>query len=838
LLGDLGQDLRYGIRGLRRAPSSTLLIVLSLALGIGANAAIFSVLQALLWRQLPVRDPGGLVFLTDGLGSGRSTRLLARQGRLLAYSYPLYRDLRGDRSFSGLAAEDSMEDTALVGGRGSDRPAPGSAIAVSGNYFEVLGVPAALGRTFTAEDETAAGANPVVVLGHGYWVRRFGGDPSVLGARLTVNGRPYTVVGVAAPGFAGTKVGETADLWVPLTMHAALHKEDRMIDRPDRYWLHPIGRLAAGASERAATASLNLTLAQHLRSIQGQLTQSENAEVAAGQVRIQLTDAARGASRLRETFRPALLSLQAGVALLLLIVCLNVSHLLLARATRRQREMSIRTALGASRARLVRQLLTEGLVLAALGLAGAALLTRWLVEGLLVLSLGGGTGRALAVPMDARVRAFSAALALATAVILGLVPAWQASRADLRGALHASSRAVTGAGRRALVSRLLLSSQVALSLVLLVSAGLFAGTLRSLRQVDRGFQVEHLLLAELDFRFVQLTDQQLEPLYDDLVRRVSALPGAASASLSMNEILGGGRWTSRISFGSDPRGAVYLPHVFVVSPTYFQTVGMTLLRGRGFERGDRGNTPRVAIINETLARQLPGGEALGRRFRFGDPSSSEPPATEVVGILRDAKINNLREAPRPTVYLPLAQSLDVGVGNLQVRTRTDPAALANQVRRVAAEVHPDLLLADVRTMATALDRSLRQERLLATLSSAFGLVALFLVCLGLYGVIAQWAAQRTQEIGVRMALGATRGTVQWLVLRQAFVLVLAGVVIGVPAAAAAARVIAGLLYGVQPFHPLTLTASGLMLFAVAALAAYLPARRASRADPMLALRSE
>jgi predicted permease len=839
LAGDLRQDLRYGLRGLRRSPGLSAMVALSLALGIAANAAIFSVLNAVMWRRLPVSEPERLVFLTDAGGSGRSTRMIVKDGRLVAYSYPLYQQLRGEPSFSGLAAEDSMSDSALVARAGvADTPVEGRGVAVSSNYFDVMGVSASRGRTFLPEDETTAGANPVAVFSHGYWQRRFGSDPSIVGARVAINNQPYTVVGVASPRFTGSKVGQAVDFWVPLTMHGQLHQEPSMLDKRDNWWLHLIGRVAPGASRDAGVASLNLILGRHLAEIRPIVSPTEKDQIDRRAVRIESTAADRGASELRSEFRTALLALEAGVALLLLIVCLNVSHLLLARAVGRQREMSIRTALGASRGRLARQLLTEGLLFAGLGLIGAALLTGWLIDGLLALAVPASVGRALAVTIDGRVVAFTAVLALATALLLGLVPAWQASHADLQRGLRGTARSVTTSGSRRLVSRLLMVSQVAVSLVLLVGAGLLSGTLRSVRAVDKGFQTEHLLLAEIDFRFLGLADTQLAPVHDEILRQVNALPGVVSSSMALFEILAGSRWTSTISFQGADVPIRPSPHMFVATPDYFRTVGMTLLRGRGFHAADRAGAPAVAIVNETLARKVAGGDALGKRFHHGDPSAPEPLAIEVVGIVRDAKIDDLRQAPRPTAYRPLAQALDVGVNALQVRAAGDPALLTDQVRRVVQAVNPALRISGLKTMSTAVDQSLREERLLATLSSAFGLAALFLVCLGLYGVIAQWTAQRTQEIGVRMALGATRGGVQWLVLRQAFALVLAGVVLGLPAAAAGARVIRGLLFGVAPFHPLTLGLAGLTLFLVAAAAAYLPARRASRADPMLALRSE
>jgi predicted permease len=496
--------------------------------------------------------------------------------------------------------------------------------------------------------------------------------------------------------------------------------------------------------------------------------------------------------------------------------------------------MSIRTALGASRARLLRQLLAEGLLLSALGGAAGALATGWLSDGLLSLASLNVVG----VRIDGRVLSFVALLALGTAILLGLVPAWHASRADLQQALRATSSAVTGGGPRRLVSRILLTSQVAFSVVLLVGAGLLASSLGKLRNVDKGFDEEHLLLVSIFTRLAGVEKAQALPLNDEILQRVTALPGVRGASLSFGEILGGGRVTEVI-FVPGGNESIY-PHVFTVTPAYFAAVGMTMARGRTLRDNDRQGAPPVAVVNESLARKLFGGaDAVGKYFRF-DPARSPGQSKEnilVVGVVRNARVNNLRNQPGPIVYLPVAQAPRL-LGNLQVRTFADPARLGDQVRRAIEEGHPGLAVSSVRTMSTQVDRSLAQQRLLAALATAFGLTALFLVCVGLYGVIAQWAAQRTQEIGVRMALGASGGRVRWMVLRQAFALVLVGVVVGLPAAMVASRVLHTFLFGLTPSDPGTLTAAALLMFAVASLAAYLPARRASHIDPMVALRCE
>jgi predicted permease len=837
---DFADDVRFGLRGLRRHPGFAALVVLSLALGIAANAAIFSVLSALLLRPLPVPEPERLTFLSDGLGSGRSTRITLREGVLRSFSYPLYQRLASDPSFAGLAAEDSKLAVARVARAGdAQRTSAANGQPVSGNYFAVMGVSAFRGRTLAPVDETSPGADPVLVLSHGFWQSRFAADPGVVGSQLLVNGRSYTAIGVAAPDFTGSKVGQAVDFWVPLTMHGDLHGHSPLLAVRRMWWLNVVGRLAPSVSLEAAQASLTLGLRRFLGELAGELRASERADLANNQIRIQLHSGATGVSRLRQDFGHSLLVLQAGVGLLLLIVCLNVSHLLLARAVNRQREMSIRAALGASRARLARQLLAEGLLLAALGLLAAVLATRWLIDGLLALALSEQAGRALAVGPDRRVWLFTVGLALASALVLGLVPAWQAARADRQATPAGTSLAVTPGGRRRLASRLLLASQVAFSLVLLAGAGLLSGSLRKLRDVDKGFDQEHVLLVELDPRFVPAAERESAAFQDRLLGRIAALPGVQSASLSHNEILRAGRWNTMLSFAGAAASIQPVPHLFVVSARYFETVGMTLVGGRPFVAADREGAPQVAIVNETLARRVgPAQQVLGRRLRLGDVDSGEPADIEVVGIVRDARIDDLREPPRPTLYRPLAQVPDEGADAIQVRVLGDPAALADRLRREIQQVHPALHVVGTQTMTAAVEQSLRRERVLATLSSAFGLAALFLVCLGLYGVIAQWAAQRTREIGVRMALGATAVGVRWLVLRQALALVLAGVALGVPAALAAGRGIESLLYGVTSADPANLALATATLVAVATLAAYLPARRASRADPVMALRCE
>jgi predicted permease len=827
-------DLRHGIRSLRRNVGFTTMVVLSLAAGVGANAAIFSLVNGLMLRPLPVREPERLV-LFSGWGAGILIGT-PRPGRLPASSFPLYQRLRDEnQSFEGLAAQDSDVTKSIVLQAGvADENSQNEATGrvVTANYFEVLGVRAYRGRTFLPEDETAEGANPVAVLSHGYWQRRFGSNPAIVGAILTVNGRPYTVVGITSPGFNGSRVGDATDLWVPITMQPAFMRAPSRLHQRNQLWLLLIGRLKPGVSIASAETNVNLTLQRFLAQDPGLASDAARRQA----VRISLDPGAKGVSRMRDEFRAPLLTLMAGVGLLLLIVCLNVSHLLLARGISRQREMSIRNVLGASRGRIVRQLLTEGLLLSLLGATAGVMLARWLSTGLL--SLAGSTGSALDVSLDTRVLSFTVLLALATAVFLGLVPAWQAMGTDLEQALRATSRSVTGSGSRRFVNRLLLISQVAFSLVLLVGAGLLAGSLSRLQHMEKGFDSEQALLVDINPRMAGLDEQRALLLNEELLRAITELPGVRSASLSHLALLSaGGRSQNRegisVSGIAQPKEQVSVQSV-IVTPGYFDAVGMTMVAGRAIAREDRGNTPNVAVVNEALARRFFGGAAIavGKHFRDGDDRE-----VEVVGVVKDARVNGLRHDPQPTMYRPVAQE-PTFMRSLTVRASGDPALLVDLVRRAVRNVSPGLPVANVKTLRSQVEGSLTQERVLAILSGTFGIAALLLVCLGLYGVISQWAAQRTREVGVRLALGATSGNVRWMVLREAFTIVLAGIAVGMPVAVATSQLLKGLLFGLTPLDPATLLAASTALVGVAAVASYVPAHKASRIDPMVALRYE
>ncbi len=831
-LEDLGRDLRFGARSLRHSAAFSATVVCSLAVGMAASAAIFSLVNALLLRPLPVPEPERLVMFAPD--DGRRGAGSHPPGRLAVFSQPLFDHLRADNNgagklFDDLAAEQSGDTPSEVGNRSGDASTPAGGRCVSGNYFRTLGVSPFLGRTLSPDDQTAPGANPVVVLAHHFWKRRFGSDRGMVGSRLTVNGTPYTVVGIAPPGFVGTNVARPADFWVPLTMQVELMRLERRIGRADEWWLLVLGRLARGASTEAAETKVNLALQQFLTVHPGLVERRSSAQA----LHIALDPGAQGMGTFRRGAREPLLALMAGVGLLLLIVLVNVSHLVLARAGVRRREMNIRTALGATPGRLAQQLAAEALLLSALGAGIALLLTPLLAGGLAALAANLLT---LDLSLDGRVLSFVVLLALASTLPLGLLPAWQLAFADPQRELRATGRTFTRSRRR--LSRLLVTAQVAISLALLFGAGLLRGTLTNLRGLDKGFEEQHLLLVETNPGLAGLRRRHGPPpegaaaLYDALIARVAALPGVRGAGLSVFGPLSGAGWNHDLTIVGSSSAPVRA-QIEGISAGYFEVMGMRLLHGRGFTRADDQHATRVAVINQALARLLfDRSDALGQRLRDVDPGD-----IEVVGIVRDARTRGVSEPAPPTYFVPLDQQ-DWLASTLEVRTDGDPRLWADAVRSAVHETHPRLPVLSVRTIQTQIDRALAGERVMALLSAVFALAALGLVCVGLYGVLTGWSAERTAEIGVRVALGATTIGVRWLVLRQALALLVLGLAAGLPLALAVSRVLRSLLYGLAPLDPATLATAMAALGTVALLAAYLPAWRASRIDPMVALRCE
>ncbi|HEV2491615.1 MAG TPA: ABC transporter permease [Terriglobia bacterium] len=827
------QDSKYGLRQLRRNPGFTAVAILTLALGIGANTAIFSLLNAVMLRELPVPKPDELVLLGTGRARGSTDDFASTK----VYSYLFYREMRQkNQVFSNVSAALSLLFGGMHGAIGDSGSLERMNVQlVSGTYFPTLGVKPILGRAFTEAEDEPAGGHPVAIISYSWWKRRFGRDPSVLGKTVTLGSTVYSIIGVAPPEFFGTEVGESPDVWIPLSMEKEVSPGWNGLENKWFEHLYILARLKPGVAPQQAEANVNLLARDIWREYAGPvLTQEQQHQLEHAHIR--LTSVARGISHLRLEFSLPLQILMVVVGLVLLIACANIANLLLARATSRQREIAVRLAIGASRTRLVRQMLTESLLLALVGGALGGLFATWASDALLRMVSTGPEPLPLNIAPDPRVLAFTFLVSLATAILFGIAPALRGTRVDLTTSLKAGRGAVS-LGRNPLAKTLIVS-QVALSLVLLIGAGLFLRSLVKLAHVDTGFAKDHVLLFAIDPVDVGYKeDVRLANLYQQIEQRVSAEPGVRAASISFFTF-NQGEWSSDVvaQGGPPPDKTPNVTHN-VVGPSYFTTMGIPLLVGRVFGPEDTATSPKVAVINESMARQFfPGGSPIGRHFGIGDdPKHSTD--LEVVGVVKDAKYVSLREEPGPAAYYPYTQRLGY-YDDLEVRYSGDPQAIVAEVRRAAGEVDRNLPVTYQNTLAEQVDQSLASQSLIARLSAFFGLLAVFLACIGIYGLMSYAVTRRTSEIGVRMALGAGRSKVLWLVMRESLLLVGMGLAIGLPAALAGDRFISKMLFGLKPTDPISMAGAAILLLAFAALAGYLPARKASRVDPMVALRYE
>jgi predicted permease len=812
-------NLRLALRVLAKEPGFTATAVTTLALAIGANTAVFSLIDGVLLSSLPVREPRELVFL----------KKVGASDPYPDFSYPLFDRLRASQAATLAAASRIARYHASIDGRAAES-ARGQ--LVSCEFFSTLGVHAIVGRVLEPGDEVAPGL-PVAVLSHAYWQRRFAQDPQILGRALSVNGVILTVVGVAAPEFFGVQVGDVPDFWAPLTMQAAIRysqdvwsnggrTEDPWIPQEDIHWLILIGRVSAPERLESALARLNVVYRRQPDGL-------------GGSVRIAALPAGKGLDHLRRRFSQPLSLLMAMVGLFLLIACANVANLMLARAHGRRREIAVRLSIGASRGRIVRQLLAESLVLASLGGALGSLAAVWGTKSLLLVLGAGAPLLPVEVRPNLHLLAFAVILTTTTASLFGLVPAIHGTRFEPWQALKSGSRS-TGLGRGRDFGTLLVVTQVALSLVLLFGAALFARSLRNLTRVAPGFDLENVLTVRMDPRAAGYPPSQLPGLYRRLIERVRAEPGVRSASVSLGGLASGVVRTSGIAAeGYVPRvGERSDAQENLVGPDYFATVGMPILRGRAFDARDSESSPRVVIINETMARHFfPGQDPIGRHLGYS-PGRLD---FEVVGIVRDAKVNNLREPPPRMAFRPVFQEPEY-LQSLDVRTGGRAAAVEAAIRAAAADVDPDLPILGASTLAEQVGGTMTQETLLARLTGLLGILAVALACLGLYGIASYAVVRRTTEIGIRMALGAPSSSVRRLMLGRTLTLVLIGLVLGLPLALAFGRAVASQLFGLTATDPLALAGAVFLLVAVAALAADIPARRASQLDPVTALRSE
>ncbi|HKQ93279.1 MAG TPA: ABC transporter permease [Blastocatellia bacterium] len=809
----LWQDLRFALRILAKSPGFTAVVVLSLALGIGANTTIFSLINAALFKPLPrVKEPDRLVWFRAPA------------------SYPDYEDFRDQNDvFSGIS---SLSGTREISLSRDGQPELVKGEFVSANYFSVLGVDVSTGRAFLPEEDRIADAQPVVVLSHGLWRRRFGGDPNLIGGSVNLNGLSFTVIGVAPPGFVGAEVHIPRDLWAPMAIYPRLPPAGKGATDPNplrnrgMYWLNLVARLKPGVTRVQAQAAMTAIVA---RLPQERYDQTIDERLRA----VELLTVSGGLDpRDRAGALPISGLLQAIVSLVLLTACANIAGLLLARSSLRRREIGIRQALGASRARIIQQLLTESLLLSLLGALAGLLVAAWARD--LLISLSGATPiAALDLSLDYRVLSFTFSASLLAGLTFGLAPALQASKPDLIPALK--NEAAGKGYRRSRLRNAFVVSQTALSVVLLIGSGLFIRSLQNAQTIDPGFKVEGALIATLDPGLLRYGEEQGQEFFRQAVERVGALPGVESASL-MDFVPLGLRFAQHDVFVEGRNGSRAVSTGFnTVGPRYFQTMGIPVRRGREFTTQDRTGALPVVMLNETLARRLwPGEDPIGKRLRLGGPSD---PEAEVIGVARDGKYATLGENARPYIYRPLLQSYASRM-TLVVRTTGNPETLSAAVREQIHSLDPNLPVAQIKTLAERVEFALFPARLGAALLGAFGLLALGLAATGVYGVIAYSVSQRAQEFGIRMALGADGADVRRLVLREGLKVALIGVTVGLALSLAATRLTTGFLYGVGANDPLTFVGVALLLTAVALLACYLPARRATKVDPMVALRCE
>lgn len=832
------QNVRYALRQLRKKPGFSLVAVLTLAVGIGANAAIFSLVDQVLLRRLPVTEPDRLVMLKfTGSDTGHTSSYGGDPGQY--FSYPMYRDLRDQNSvFSAMLCMFPTQ----VGVQWRDAPSLANSELVSGNYFSVLGVKPAVGRLFMPQDSASHGSSPFVVLSYRYWTQHFASDPSVINQAILINGNPFTIVGVVQPGFNSVISGTLPDLFVPITMKGQMTPTwDELEDRRSR-WLNIVARLKPGMDVQQAEARIN-PLWKSLRAMELETITSKSQRFRdqfVAKSYVALLDAAKGFSPLRENMRVPLLILMSMVGLLTLMATANVGSLLLVRGAGRIREMSVRYSLGATREKVAGQLLTEGLALGliggALGLALSPLLTRALVDFINPTATTAGMTSLSATP-DRNLVLFCFLLSVAASVVFSLAPILQFHRPNVAVAL----RQQTGTSEiaHARFRRITVGMQIGLSLVLLVGAGLFSRTLRNLKSVDVGFVTDHLLTFQLDPHLAGYRPGAVAPLYKRLLSVLGAEPGVQSVGMTDDPLLAHSDNTSSITVpGYQAQDGERMSFEWEhVTPSYFSTLHLPLIAGRVFNEMDTPGTARVVVVNETFVRRFLGTpeQAIGRTFSVG---KSKDDTLLIVGVVKDAKHFSVQDKPAPIYYTPIFQDAEPAAVAVYIRTKQAPVDAAGTVRRAVVDIDSNLVVDSLQSMDSEIESTLTSERMLSFLANSFGAAAAFITGIGLYGVLAYSIAQRTREIGVRMALGATRASVVRMVLREVLTMTAWSVALAVPISIGLGNLAKNQLYGVTYRDPLTLVFVTIAIVGVAVLAACVPARRAVQVQPITALRYE
>jgi predicted permease len=830
-LETLWQDVRYGARLLLRNRTFAVVAILTLALGTGANTAIFQLVNAVRLRTLPVERPGELVEVR--IVKTPHGRTGSFQGTRPSLSNPLYERIRDNqRVFSSIMAWSSTTWNLSAGGE--VRPAAG--MWVSGSYFETLGVRAAMGRTIGPSDDVKGCAAPAAVISDAFWRREFGAAPGAVGRAVSLNGHRFDIVGVTPASFAGVEVGRRFDVAVPVCAEPMFRGQYSGLTRSDLWFLASFARLKPGVTIDQASAQLAAISGGIFPAIVSPRYDAKTAKDFA-EFKLGALPAATGVSGLRNAYGDPLNILLGVTAIVLVIACANLANLMLARATAREREIAVRLAIGASRRRIVRQMLSESLLLAAIGAAGGLLVARWLSASLVSFLGTDGSPVFVDLALDWRVFGFSAAVALAACVLFGLAPAVRATRTAPGAAMKAGSRTMTDGRERFGVRRALVVIQVALSLVLVVGALLFVRTLRNLTRMDPGFRQDGVIVADLDYRKAGIETSQIPAVDRRVIERLRAIPGVDSAAQVMTTPVSGNFWNDRIIIGGQEKeGNVNFNRV---GPGYFQTLGMSLVAGRDFSDRDTLQSPRVAIVTESFVKKyFPSQQAVGESFQVAAPPGEPRPAVQIVGVAGDTKYTDLREAFTPIVYVAMAQADEPDNGPaFALHATTALPAVTAAATRALNEINPAIAVR-YQTVRAQVEGSLLRERLMAALSGFFGGLAVLIATVGLYGVMAYTVARRRVEIGIRMALGATRAIVIRMIVREAAVLLAAGVVVGGILAVVAARSATALLYDLQPSDPSTLLLAAAALGTVTIAASTIPALRASRLEPTRALRED
>ena len=833
----LWQDVRYGLRMLAKNPAFTLIAILTLALGIGANTAIFSLLNQVLLRRLPVYNPKELVILkSPGPHHGH---VWSDGDDAEIFSYPLYKGLAKNTSvFDGLIARYSFAASIASHGQ-TDR---GSGELVTGNYFETLGVRSAFGRVLSPADDDVQGAHPVLVLSHAYWMRHFGGDAGVLNKTILVNNTEMTIVGVAQAGFSGIQIGQAPDIFVPMTMKGQMTPIRNGLDDWNDSFLAVLARLKPGFSMAQAQTGINVEypglLEQQAATLKMRKGGKDEKEFLSK--KIVLAPGAQGRTTVQRDSGPALTALFAMVALVLLIACTNVANLLLAKAAARQREFAIRSALGASPGRMMRQLLIESFLCALGGGVLGLIFGTWTMNILTQAVVSEAGIQGISSKVDGSILAFAAGATAVSALLFGLIPAWRATRTDVSQMMKDQGATTSAGPGHVRFRKFLVAGQVAFTLLLLTGGALFSRTLWNLRKQNLGLSTENLITFSISPQLSGYSDERTVALVDQLREKLASIPGALGAASSQIPVLTGTDMGTNITVEGRPNLDTDDHHVNfdAISPNYFSTMRVPLLSGREFNAGDTANTTKVALINETMAKEFfENRSPIGVHFATSSGNGVKFDI-EIVGVVKDAKESHVRDGNRPYFYRPYAQFGKLSGMTFYVRSRQDPLLIANSLRSTVSSIDANLPVYELKTVERVVDEDLFAERIIAGLSAAFGGLAALLAALGIYGVLAYLVVQRTREIGIRVALGAVAGDVRGLVFKEVGWMVLGGALVGLPLAYGLGRLSASLLYGVNAGDFLVYASSLGVICLVALAACYVPSRRATRIDPIVALRYE